>query len=123
MQLLHLLVLAFATTVAASNCYYDDGNFLESCNNRTFNRYPHFAISIVCQQSDPKSNINSTLSLSKCIGYNNKEDKLVWRVPSCNATTSGDANGLNALGDMSVFLSSPGQNNEPLGIQYMIDNR
>ncbi|KAK3345536.1 hypothetical protein B0H65DRAFT_425561 [Neurospora tetraspora] len=96
MQLLRFLVLVFINTVAASNCsVFDNGNFQASCYSEGFEFGPHFLIGAICLRADSKSNRTTKLSLSKCIGYNVKESKLVWKVPSCNTTTA-DEQGWNS---------------------------
>lgn len=54
-------------------------------------------ITAECQRADVKTNISSILGLSKCLGYNTKENKLEWKTPpACNATLTDEQGWNNA---------------------------
>ncbi|KAH7636103.1 hypothetical protein B0T09DRAFT_278422, partial [Sordaria sp. MPI-SDFR-AT-0083] len=100
MHLFHLLVLVFITNVAASRCpgfQTDVGNFHRTCNTESFAYRSGMGITAECQRADVKTNISSILGLSKCLGYNTKENKLEWKIPpACNATLTDEQGWNNA---------------------------
>ncbi|EGO56199.1 hypothetical protein NEUTE1DRAFT_45909 [Neurospora tetrasperma FGSC 2508] len=108
MQPLHFLVFIFTTTVAASNSScFDDGNFDQSCDHKTFKFTPHLGLSAVCRRADGKSNFTTTLGLSKCIAYNTKTGRVEWKIPpSCTNSTTADEKKMDSTqGNLSVLAS------------------
>lgn len=113
MHLFRLLVFVFISHAAASNCPdwdTDKGNFHQTCvMPQSFYYIPGMGINVTCLRNDGKTNVSSTLGLSKCLGYDVKENKLVWKIPpACNATTEDERavhNTDNKLSVMSRFES------------------
>ncbi|KAK3950866.1 hypothetical protein QBC32DRAFT_216387 [Pseudoneurospora amorphoporcata] len=111
MHLFRLLVLVFITNVVASNCPHfdtDEGNFHRTCDTESFVYRSGMGITANCQRADLKTNISTILGLSKCLGYNTKENKLEWKIPpSCNATMTDERswNNTQGQGNLSVLAS------------------